>query len=384
MLIAPLADYVTSRRHVLAAAEDRGATFTRSVHPLAGPAGEELTTDVARIGPPPGEARAVILATSGTHGVEGHAGTGLQLLMLADDRLGTLPADVALVVVHALNPYGMAWSRRVDHENIDVNRNFVDFDGPLPVNARYGEIDPVMNPTGPDLDPNDVAWQQEVWDFIGRVGAMEGFVALSGGQYVKPSGMQYGGNGSSWSRRTIESIWVEHVAGAELAIDLDIHTGLGPPKVLTLFQTADADEPAGLLAAEWFPSVARYDRTVTDDHPQSGLLGPGLHPLTPDGTLGTTLTVEFGTCKEAVVLGAMRADNWLHQHGDPTSVLGETIRAMTRDAFFVADDDWRRAVADDGMRVFHQALDVASAPGAAAAAVEAAGAPATSHRATST
>ena len=114
------------------------------------------------------------------------------------------------------------------------------------------------------------------------------------------------------------------------------------------------------------------------------MLGPGLHPLTPDGTLGTTLTVEFGTCKEAVVLGAMRADNWLHQHGDPTSVLGETIRAMTRDAFFVADDDWRRAVADDGMRVFHQALDVASAPGAAAAAVEAAGAPATSHRATST
>jgi hypothetical protein len=367
MSIAPLADYITSRRHVLEAAELHGATFSRHVHPLAGPAGEELSTDVARIGPPPGEARAVVVATSGTHGVEGHAGTGLHLLMLGDDRIASIPADVAFVIVHALNPYGMAWSRRVDHENIDVNRNFVDFDGELPTNALYGDIAPVMNPTGPDFDLDDDAWQQEVWDFIARVGMMEGFVALSGGQYVEPAGMQFGGSGPSWSRRTIEAIWREHVAGAELAINLDIHTGLGPPNVLTLFQTADADEPAGVLAAEWFPSVARFDRT-TDDTPQSGLLGPGLHGITPEGTLGTTLTVEFGTCSEAVVLGAMRADNWLHQHGDPSSPLGEAIRASTREAFFVADEAWRTAVADDGMDVFHRALDCAAAPTAALAA----------------
>src|SRR5690606_9368933 len=105
------------------------------------------------------------------------------------------------------------------------------------------------------------------------------------------------------------------------------------------------DEPAGVLAAEWFPTVARFDRT-TDEVPQSGLLGPGLYPVTPEGTLGTTLTVEFGSCSEAVVLGAMRADNWLHHHGDPASPLGEDIRTATRDAFFVDDDTWRTAVAD--------------------------------------
>jgi hypothetical protein len=369
MRIAPLADYVSSRDAVLAAASEHGATFGRHIHPLPGPAGEELSTDVARIGPPPGEARAVVLASSGTHGVEGHAGTGLHLLLLADPRLTSLPSDVAVVLVHAINPYGMAWSRRVDHENIDVNRNFVDFGGPLPANERYADIDAVMNPSGPAFALDDDAWQQEVWDFIGRVGMMEGFVALSGGQYVKPSGMQYGGAAPSWSRRTIEAIWLEHVAGAELAINLDIHTGLGPPNVLTLFQTADADEPAGHLGARWFPSVARFDRTTTDA-PQSGLLGPGLHRITPEGTLGTTFTVEFGSRPEAVVLGAMRADNWLHQHGDPTSPLGDEIRAATRDAFFVADEEWRSAVADDGMAIIHQALDCAAAPSAAADARE--------------
>lgn len=358
MPIAPLTDYVTSRGAVLDAAAAHGATFSRHLHPLRGPSGEELSTDVARIGPPPGAARAVVLATSGTHGVEGHAGTGLQLLMLADPRLRDLPDDVAFVVVHALNPYGMAWSRRVDHENIDVNRNFVDFDD-TPENPLYWDIDPVMNPV--ELDPADESWQQEVWDFIGRVGAMEGFVALSGGQYRKATGMQYGGQAPSWSRRTIEAIWLEHVVGSELAINLDIHTGLGPRNVLTLFQTANADEPAGRLAAEWFPSVSRYDRTSQDGQLQRGLLGPGLHAITPDGVLGTTLTVEFGTDTEAVVLGAMRADNWLHAHGDPSSALGERIRARSRDAFFLPDETWRTAVAEDGMAIYHQALDCALA-----------------------
>ena len=90
--------------------------------------------------------------------------------------------------------------------------------------------------------------------------------------------------------------------------------------------------------------------------------------ITPGATLGTTLTVEFGTCAEAVVLGAMRADNWLHQHGDPTSALGEAIRERTRAAFFVDDETWRSAVADDGMDVFHRALDCASSPTAVPAA----------------
>lgn len=368
MPIAPLADYATSRRAVLAAAESHGATTSRHAHPRRGPTGEELTTDVARLGPPPGKARAVVLLLSGTHGVEGHAGTGLKLLALADPRLGALPDDVAVVVVHALNPYGMAWSRRVDHENIDVNRNFVDFAGELPANPLYADISPFMNPSDPAFDPDDEAWQQEVWDFIGRVGMMEGFVALSGGQYVDPTGMQYGGAAPSWSRRTIEAIWTEHVRGAELALNLDIHTGLGPRSVLTLFQTANADEPAGRLGAEWFPSVARYDRTDQDGQLQRGLLGPGLHEITPEGTLGATLTVEFGSCPEAQVLGAMRADNWLHQHGDPTSALGERIRAATRDAFFLADEDWRTTVADDGLAIIHQAFDCASAPSAALAA----------------
>ena len=36
-------------------------------------------------------------------------------------------AGVAVLYVHALNPYGFSWWRRTTHENVDLNRNFHDF-----------------------------------------------------------------------------------------------------------------------------------------------------------------------------------------------------------------------------------------------------------------
>lgn len=106
--IAPAADYATSRATLLAEAEAHGATFETHAHPLRGPVGGDLATDVARFGAPVGQARTVVVVASGTHGVEGHGGWGLQRLLVDSGRLDALPDGVAVVLVHAVNPYGMA------------------------------------------------------------------------------------------------------------------------------------------------------------------------------------------------------------------------------------------------------------------------------------
>ena len=48
--------------------------------------------------------------------------------------------NLSIVLLHASNPYGFAWGRRVNEDNVDLNRNFVDFDAPLPENPGYNEI----------------------------------------------------------------------------------------------------------------------------------------------------------------------------------------------------------------------------------------------------
>lgn len=359
--IAPAAPYAEARRATLAAAEAAGATLTSHPHPRPGPDGEPLATDVARFGAPVGEADHVVLVLSGTHGVEGHAGSGLQRNLIASGRLDGLPPGVAVVLVHAVNPYGMAWTRRVDHENVDVNRNFVD-PADLPENPHYEEVDHLLNPTDAELDLEDTSFVDGLMAFMGRVGELTAFRTLNGGQYTHPRGVQFGGQAPTWSRRTLEAIWDEQLAGARRAVNLDIHTGLGPTGGLTVFQTADEGEVAAELGRRWYPDkVWRADRSTHDpiDH---GLLGPGFDSwaasrggAAPAET--ATFVVEFGTLDVVKGITAFRADNWLAHHGDRSSPTGQAIVRLMLDQFYVDDEGWRTAVAEQGEAALHIALD---------------------------
>ncbi len=365
--IPPLTDYPSSRQAFLASAEDAGAHVESVPHPGAGPDGAPLATDVARFGAPVGEADDVLLVLSGVHGVEGHAGSGLQRNLLRTGRLGSLPARTAVVLVHAVNPFGMAWTRRVDADNIDVNRNFVDV-AHLPANALYAEVDALLNPTDPDVDPTDESYLADVLEFWGRVGDHRAMQALSGGQYTHPLGIQFGGQHVSWSRRTLEALWDRHLAGAGRTVQLDVHTGLGPTGRLTVFQTADADEFGAELGASWYPDhLYRSDRSEPDpvDH---GLLGPGFDAWASSRgatapTERATFVVEFGTLDVMKGLTAFRADNWLHHHGDRDSDLGRAITQLVLDQFYVDDEGWRTDVAQQGEMAIHTALDGFAAGG---------------------
>ena len=103
--------------------------FSHLPHTLKGPKNEKLFCDIAWAGNP--KADKVLVVVSGVHGVEGGAGSAIQSDFLS--RYRRLPADVGVVLVHALNPWGFAWASRNDDEGIDVNRNFVDFNAKLPV-----------------------------------------------------------------------------------------------------------------------------------------------------------------------------------------------------------------------------------------------------------
>ena len=77
----------------------------------------------------------LLVTISATHGVEGFCGSGAQVDWLTLGGPEQLPAGVAALMVHAINPHGFAWLRRVTEEGVDLNRNFVDFTAPLPENA---------------------------------------------------------------------------------------------------------------------------------------------------------------------------------------------------------------------------------------------------------
>jgi predicted deacylase len=114
-------DYGAARERFRAAAQAAGAALHSLGLDANGPGGEALTIDIAWLGDTP--ARRIVLHTSGLHGVEAFAGSAIQLALLKQPPAPK--AECALVLVHVLNPYGMAWLRRTNENNVDLNRNFL-------------------------------------------------------------------------------------------------------------------------------------------------------------------------------------------------------------------------------------------------------------------
>ena len=112
-------DYAQARQGFLAAAAGRGLRAESALHPLKGARGEDLAMDSVLLGS--ADSESLLIVTSGTHGVEGFCGSGCQRALLGDDELLKRidAAKIAVLLVHALNPWGFSFLRRANEDNID-------------------------------------------------------------------------------------------------------------------------------------------------------------------------------------------------------------------------------------------------------------------------
>ncbi len=94
--------------------------------------------DFAVLGPERAEAGLVLV--SGTHGVEGFCGSASQTGLLREGQIKAYAERLRVVLVHAHNPYGFAWLRRVNEDNVDLNRNYIDHLRPYPEHPIYDEL----------------------------------------------------------------------------------------------------------------------------------------------------------------------------------------------------------------------------------------------------
>src|SRR5882757_143461 len=218
--------YAEARGKFCSAAANAGGAIRSWFNPhVKGPSGELLYLDTARFGP--ADAPNMLVLISSTHGVEGHCGSGAQISWLATGGPAKLPKDTGALLVHAINPYGFAWTRRVNEDNVDLNRNFVDHDKAYPKNDGYLAIADAILPK--DWNEDSMAETTRVFDaYAQKHGAFGLQGAISGGQYAHPDGIFFGGNTPTWSNRAIRVIAREQLSAARRVGVIDFHTGLGP------------------------------------------------------------------------------------------------------------------------------------------------------------
>lgn len=345
--------YGDARDKFRAGAKTHGAkTAAYVLEGHKGAQGEALSIDTALLGP--ADANRLLVMTSGTHGPEGFCGSGSQVSLLHDTELhARLEATgVALLLIHAVNPYGFSHLRRVNEDNIDPNRNCLDFADKRPANPGYAELHDLLLPN--EWPPSD-ANRQALADFIRDRGEQAYQFAVTLGQYYYPDGMFYGGAGRSWSLRTVEQILQAQGRGKRAVAWIDIHTGLGPPGHAEKIHTGDAEE---LLLARQFWGADLF--SVSEDNSKSAPVGGAICLLLPEAcpdAQRVSVALEFGTLPIQPVLNALRGDHWLHRRkGDASAAQIAAIKQAVRETFYGDADDWRGMVLGQARTAVLQAV----------------------------
>lgn len=319
-----------------------------------GPDGELLTIDVAINELP--DADSALVLSSGIHGVEGFVGSAIQLALL--DRWITEPMSrppARVVIIHALNPYGFAWKRRVNEDNIDINRNLLlsgePYRGSDPI---YPKLDPLLNPKCPP------SWWDPVWLKFGLAAARFGPTALkqavASGQYDYPQGLFFGGAGPTQTHSILESHVGEWLGHCQRIVHLDFHTGLGQWANCRLLIDYALQDHQIRWMNQWFGHNS-FEAT----HPQNisyelrGSFGRWCVARSPQREY-LYATAEFGTYRPPLMLRALREENQAHHWCRPKDAAVQTARKRLLEMFCPYSQGWRDRVVRHSCRLTEQAI----------------------------
>ena len=308
--------------------------------------------DVAREGAD--DASHLLILSSGCHGVEGFCGSGVQVHALRDAGWRRMARDsgVAVLYIHALNPYGFSHLRRVTHENVDLNRNFHDFSQPLPVNAAYRELHRLLLP---EVWPPDAANAAAVAQLIAERGMPAFQAAVSGGQHEFADGLFFGGRGPTWSQLILRKVLAEHGRRCRRLAWIDLHTGLGPSGVgERIFACADDKAALARARAWWGEGITSiYDGSSTSAF-LTGLMWMAAYQECAQAEY-TGIALEYGTQPMDQVMHALRGDHWLALHPEASPAQRGQIKQDLLRVFYTDTDLWRGQVIAQAREALTQA-----------------------------
>ncbi|RNA70064.1 M14 family metallopeptidase [Alteribacter keqinensis] len=350
--------YGEAKTHFLGFEEVLRDEYETVVHD-AFPVGEneELTIDgfTAEAAAP----ERTLMITTGVHGIEGYVGTAMLDVFFSEVYPDLDKETTNVVLIHAVNPWGMAEFRRFNENNVDLNRNFIgDWEGlDRELNEAYLEVNGLLQKDRPlrQAAVEDTGFMFDVLRHAGIRGSDTVKDALVTGQFTHPDGVYYGGDGDEEStvymKKRMEDVLTSSVTQL---VYLDIHTGYGPRDQMSIFNTGqDGMSEAEAMEAFDYPLVFAGDSESF--YEIVGGITEYLYVLKDKLGAETDLfatTFEFGTLGDGL-LGSIRSmkytvdENQLYQNGSDSRRTEVITRDRYMEMFYPSELEWREKAADD-------------------------------------
>ena len=350
--------YLAARHKFLTRAKAAGAELASEVIARDDEIGVDLTMDAAFFkGSRPEK---LIVHMSGTHGVEGFAGSAIQAQLLEGLKDGKA-AGASVLFVHAVNPFGFHFQRRFNENNVDLNRNWI---------WSEEEWSKALNRAPNAHGYEDIAWVlnpkvSSWWQYFSRVPSVLTVLpqaesvkrAIVAGQYHNPHGIYYGGSKREMSTLALDRLLKKFTSDSVTKMFvIDVHSGLGPcgEDTLMVDDATEAAEAKSVIKA----SSGRIE--FPDNTPGSPSAGydaamgtSKLHLRVPSAS-GAHVTQEFGTRPGIFVALALAFENSAMRYTHRHSVAQQFGKKLLTSAFFVDTPEWKRRVLERGVAVYDE------------------------------
>lgn len=327
---------------------------------------EGLTIDWIQADPQVSCERIFIL-TTGEHGIEAFVGSAI-LQVLIDEYLPRFsPVSTGLLLVHAINPWGMKYRRRVNSQNVDLNRNFVwidegreeVFDSSL-VQA-YRQLSPFLNPQKALRHSliSTFLFSLRLMRNLLRFGYRDLWNNIVVGQYHDPQGIFYGGAELQEEARVLVDLLREQIQPYRQVLLIDVHSGFGPRYQMSLVNSAlEPRDSASLMREFDYPLVLK---SSTDEfYNIRGDLIDYVYQLVnteyPDTGFYAT-TFEFGTFGNSALamlrdLRATILENQLYWYGTHHDATRAWVQREFEELYLPNELKWRTKAIEDACRAF--------------------------------
>jgi hypothetical protein len=314
-------------------------------------AGKGLTIDACMV-PAQKVQTGLIIVSSGVHGIEGFAGSAVQRMIMHELLSKMDLSTTGVLFIHGVNPYGMKNERRVNEENVDLNRNF-DVDKKLFAlkNPGYPVIRDLLNPEEKlsTWSPGYVFFPVKAIYNIVKFGMGTLRESILKGQYEFPKGVYYGGKDFVPQKAPLEALITKSAAGCARVFVMDLHTGYGERGKMHYFPNP-ITIPKNLEAAKKVFEGYTVDWGDTGDfYITTGDITDYVEKLFPAKTV-IRMTAEYGTMDSQTTMGSIRSlkitimENQAANFGGKSQSDFDEAKANFREMYYPSAPEWRSTI----------------------------------------
>jgi hypothetical protein len=304
----------------------------------------------------------LVIISTAEHGIEGYVGAAMLKVFIEEFAPQLNLENTGLLLVHAINPWGMKHRRKVNEHNVDLNRNFT-YDGQFdPSNNPYflkltGLIAPEHPIPSFGMETMRFAWRT-LQALITQGASALTYAALLG-QYAEPKAMYYGGARHEEQTLVMMELFHQALEEYQTVIHLDMHTGYGPRYLMSITLVPPEPLSSAELSAKFdYPLVLRGDHQ--EFFATQGDMTEYFYRLRdekfPDKHV-FSCAFEFGTYGESLLqrirsLRTMIFESQLYAYGTQNKKAEEKICHEFEELYFPAEQKWREKALADGRQAF--------------------------------